>query len=765
MKSKLHYKASSHITEEGVLLKAFKYYDLSNSGTCNETNFIKTIRKIGIVSYTDKELLSFYSAYTQTLPNLNYKEFITNLFDSSSSFPTTIPSKLTENTLNKGENALLKVKQKLISRGIRGLLQIATNFVDVDENNTNSIYLDEFINVLKNSRLGLIEGEMIQIFKLFEKDKSNTIEYHEFIIAIRGEMSEQRKHIVEEIYKHIQHSLQNDNITINNLINVFNSEKHPDVISLKKNEDEIIQELIDTLHMNRYYIYGTSYNEDNGVTIEEFIEYYEYISMLINDDNYFNNIIRDVWCNNQNTEKQLHNNKQQQSKNAFNILKENLISQGLDGIFNLYKQFKLYDHDNIKQLLYGDFCNALTNCNINMNNSLMMEIFKMFDINNSNYINYIEIIKAIKGDIPKQRLTIILKAFEKLDYYNSGITTLSEIKSMFNTKNHPDVLYNNKTEEEIYKEFIETFEQHHNLLKGYRDKRVSKDEFIDYYSFVSLCIDDDSYFEAILSSTWKLSSKLQYVPSTYSHNEDTQSIASTIKQKQHQYITNKQGIIKAQAPFGTYDDEEPQLNPNDFKSQTFNTKYTSDVLNDFRKLIQARGSRGLMSIKRSFLIIDESNTGKISFNDFKKYLSDYRYNITQSQAESIFNLFECDNEGKIYYKDLLQVIETELNEFRLQLIENAYKKILKFKNDLINIRDIRIYYKAEKHPDVINKHKTYDKILAEFVDILNYHFYLLNTSPNENEDISLDEFIDFYKNISFSITNDETFKSIITNVW
>lgn len=330
MKSKLHYKASSHITEEGVLLKAFKYYDLSNSGTCNETNFIKTIRKIGIVSYTDKELLSFYSAYTQTLPNLNYKEFITNLFNSSSSFPTTIPSKLTENTLNKGENALLKVKQKLISRGIRGLLQIATNFVDVDENNTNSIYLDEFINVLKNSRLGLIEGEMIQIFKLFEKDKSNTIEYHEFIIAIRGEMSEQRKHIVEEIYKHIQHSLQNDNITINNLINVFNSEKHPDVISLKKNEDEIIQELIDTLHMNRYYIYGTSYNEDNGVTIEEFIEYYEYISMLINDDNDFNNIIRDVWCNNQNTEKQLHNNKQQQSKNAFIERKFNITRIGWD---------------------------------------------------------------------------------------------------------------------------------------------------------------------------------------------------------------------------------------------------------------------------------------------------------------------------------------------------------------------------------------------------------------------------------------------------
>ena len=33
-------------------------------------------------------------------------------------------------------------------------------------------------------------------------------------------------------------------------------------------------------------------------------------------------------------------------------------------------------------------------------------------------------------------------------------------------------------------------------------------------------------------------------------------------------------------------------------------------------------------IKRSFVIIDENNNGKILFNCFKKYLSDYRYNIT-----------------------------------------------------------------------------------------------------------------------------------------
>jgi Ca2+-binding EF-hand superfamily protein len=52
LKKKLIMKASGYTTEENVLIKAFKYFDLDNSGLCNEREFIQTIQKIGITGFS-----------------------------------------------------------------------------------------------------------------------------------------------------------------------------------------------------------------------------------------------------------------------------------------------------------------------------------------------------------------------------------------------------------------------------------------------------------------------------------------------------------------------------------------------------------------------------------------------------------------------------------------------------------------------------------------------------------------------------------------
>lgn len=49
MKNKLAQKASGAQSEETVLLKAFKYFDLNNNGTVEPEEFAKAIEKIGIM--------------------------------------------------------------------------------------------------------------------------------------------------------------------------------------------------------------------------------------------------------------------------------------------------------------------------------------------------------------------------------------------------------------------------------------------------------------------------------------------------------------------------------------------------------------------------------------------------------------------------------------------------------------------------------------------------------------------------------------------
>jgi hypothetical protein len=73
---------------------------------------------------------------------------------------------------------------------------------------------------------------------------------------------------------------------------------------------------------------------------------------------------------------------------------------------------------------------------------------------------------------------------------------------------HPDVRSGKRTESEVITEFMETFEKHHSLLaegKGGRgDGMVSLEEFIEYYNNISCNIEQDSYFDLMISNAWSL---------------------------------------------------------------------------------------------------------------------------------------------------------------------------------------------------------------------------------------------------------------------
>ncbi len=48
LKDKLEMKSGGAVSEETVLLKAFKYFDLDQSGSCSPDEFKKALEKIGV---------------------------------------------------------------------------------------------------------------------------------------------------------------------------------------------------------------------------------------------------------------------------------------------------------------------------------------------------------------------------------------------------------------------------------------------------------------------------------------------------------------------------------------------------------------------------------------------------------------------------------------------------------------------------------------------------------------------------------------------
>ena len=62
------------------------------------------------------------------------------------------------------------------------------------------------------------------------------------------------------------------------------------------------------------------------------------------------------------------------------------------------------------------------------------------------------------------RKNLVKKAFKKLDKDGSGKVDISDIRGVYNGRQHPDVKAGKKTEDEVLAEFLDTFEYHFSLL-------------------------------------------------------------------------------------------------------------------------------------------------------------------------------------------------------------------------------------------------------------------------------------------------------------
>ena len=72
---------------------------------------------------------------------------------------------------------------------------------------------------------------------------------------------------------------------------------------------------------------------------------------------------------------------------------------------------------------------------------------------------------------------------------------------------HPDVKSGKRTEDEVLTEFLETFETHYNTITGgQNDGIITPEEWLEYYTHVSASIDNDAYFELMMSNTWNIES-------------------------------------------------------------------------------------------------------------------------------------------------------------------------------------------------------------------------------------------------------------------
>ena len=164
--------------------------------------------------------------------------------------------------------------------------------------------------------------------------------------------------------------------------------------------------------------------------------------------------------------------------------------------------------------------------------------------------------------------------------------------------------------------------------------------------------------------------------------------------------------------------------------------------------------------------MDDDNSGALDNAEFAKALKSYRISSDRLEIEAIFDHFDPDDNGEICYDEFLREIMGPMNQRREGLVRKAFKVIDQDGSGVLDINDIRHRYNAKKHPDVMSGKQTEEDILYEFLDTFEAAYSIKHgDSKSRDKSVNLDEWIEYYQNISASIDNDDYFELMMTNTW
>mmetsp|Transcript_4686 Transcript_4686/g.5607 ORF Transcript_4686/g.5607 Transcript_4686/m.5607 type:complete len:510 (-) Transcript_4686:408-1937(-) len=172
--------------------------------------------------------------------------------------------------------------------GASGISGIARKFRIVDDNGNGMLELDEFTKAIREHEIHWSPEEIKLVFDAFDTEGDGSVSYDEFLVTIRGPMNKRREQMVLLAFD-VMDKDKSGIIDEEDIASVYNAKKHPDVIEGKKTEKEILDQFLEGFEGN------PNSEHDGKVTPAEWIEHYQNISACIDDDDYFELMIRNAW--------------------------------------------------------------------------------------------------------------------------------------------------------------------------------------------------------------------------------------------------------------------------------------------------------------------------------------------------------------------------------------------------------------------------------------------------------------------------------------
>ena len=391
-----------------------------------------------------------------------------------------------------------ELKRKLAQRSrspIEELRKLISALKFYDFSNSMVLDKDQFIRgVLRTGLCGFNISDLAKVFDLYDPNKTGYINYLNFsrylygkeeLIPIAGNKEIDDTNVKSDIdkSKFVPPGLYERNIDLNDI------ENNSDIKINKTNLNEINNNNIDLQNKPKRVNYHMTKSQSQIIpqTKKDFqIEKKQPKEKENNDIN-------------QQETKNIN-----YFKNLVNILRSKINTNNGINYYSFAHHLKSNEDKSTKTTSLETLISTLELLQININTDDVINFFACLDYEQTGKVLTEEILRIILGEISENRKIAIITKFSEMDKDKTGYLPIKFLKNAFNAQFHPDCFLKQKPENEVFDEFMFTFEVFCFLKNISPEKNISYRDFVEYYTPISSSIQDDNYFNDILLGSWNI---------------------------------------------------------------------------------------------------------------------------------------------------------------------------------------------------------------------------------------------------------------------
>ena len=819
IKRKLSERARSSADEFRILMSGFKFYDYTNSGKVNQTEFVKGILRTGLSGFNESDIRSIFNNYDMNNSGyIDYKNFCNYLYGREPLAPLSNSEKETQNTSinndknNNNEQIVQKIKTPInINQNQRQKTPLNNNEnQNLINNNIQNLQEQHNQNIAINSENNQQNIDPNQTKEYFKKlimsikeqiHTNNGLTYYSFLFELKNNSDQDQNISLDnfvKIFKNIGLNIpQNDIINFFNLLDFSGTGK--------VTFDDIINTIVDPMNEHRKLYVVNKFakldvEKQGEVKVSLLKEKYNpkghpnVISGKETDEEIFKQFCYtlDIYCNIRNITEIINYKQFVDYYNGISssIIDDTYFEDILNGVWDIGNNNDNINNNINNNNLGNNLPPEQIQINQNMNqmgqNRIINNNLENQNINNRRYNNdqnnrIIKQKNILDSGFDEEKLginSIFLGESTHVMPKSFGRRNPKKNRQNYEPQKDDNNINNNNRYQNNSR--INNVKSNDFIQNNYNKTPIIQNQEFPFNQ--SNINQNQNQFQSNNNSNYYMNNDRQKrlrisfnpITSEYSRNDPNNKIKTPINQINNNNINNNQNNQNINinndslSTFNTTNNNITQNN-NNIQGENSDEQIKEVIINSLNKLkntLISCGSHYLFSFQRKLSLYDLNHQGLITFDNFSNIIQAYTMNLSPDEIKIIFDLFDKEKTGSINYNELMKTIVGQISPQRQSVVQKIFEHFNKDNNGKVSFNEIKLLFNSRRHPDVISGKKTEGEVFGEFLDVIeSYREYLGNLRGMYDNSLSIEDFIEFYNEIGVGIEDDKKFEFMMYNCW